>query len=312
MGRKVLIFGATGEIGGRIAQLAVQAGHTVYGAVRGKYKNDLIDLTGVTMLSGDKRDEIFLHDVCAPLKPDVVIDTVPDKLAVDLYMKHFPRVSNVFFCSSTGTFVPLRAMPADERHPWRLQTERNFFYQCERDDYAFRMYHEKNFPITIFRPTNIIGAGRIPLELWGGRDIDFWKKLKASEPIKIPQCLDILLQSGFNWDLASAFALAIDKPSAVRGELFIISTDKAITLREYLRAGMEYFNSKSEITVVSTEELQQTYPGKIHMTFGLEFLLEHMCFDISKVKNVLGYKVSKTGQEGLYDALEWCERTGQL
>ena len=76
MGRKVLIFGATGEIGGRIAQLAVQAGHTVYGAVRGKYKNDLIDLTGVTMLSGDKRDETFLHDVCAPLKPDVVIDTV--------------------------------------------------------------------------------------------------------------------------------------------------------------------------------------------------------------------------------------------
>ena len=49
MGRKVLVFGATGEIGGRIAQLAVAAGHDVYGAARGKYENDLVDLTGVKM-----------------------------------------------------------------------------------------------------------------------------------------------------------------------------------------------------------------------------------------------------------------------
>lgn len=311
MGRKVLVFGATGEIGGRVAQLAVMAGHTVYGAARGKYENDLVDLRGVTMLKGDKMDEAFLRDVCAPIKPDVVIDTVPRLESVDLYMKYFPGVSNVLFCSSTGTFVPLQHFPANEQHPWRLETPFNFYNQCVRDDYAFRMYHEKGFPITIFRPTNIIGPGRIPLELWGSRDINFFRKLKASEPITIAPCEDVLLQSGYNWDLASAFVKAIDKPDLIRGELFIISCAKAIRLGEYLKTAMDYLGSKSEISYCPAENLKDIYP-EVTMKFRMDFLLLHMCFDISKVRNVLGYQPTKTTQEGLIETLEWCERIGEL
>ena len=263
------------------------------------------------MVYGSKYDEDFLRDTCAPIRPDVVIDIVPKKSSVDLYMKYFPCATSVFFCSSTGTFVPLQYYPADERHRWNVNTGKNFYDQCERDSYAFQMYHEHGFPITVFRPTNIIGPGRIPLDLWGDRRIEFFQMLKASKPVSIYPCESILLQSGYNWDLASAFVKAIDKPEQVRGELFIISSAKAIMLGDYLKTAMEYLNSKSEIIHCSREELFQLYPDMIHEG-GLNFMLLNMCFDISKAKNVLGYQPVKTAQEGLVESLEWCERNGWL
>ena len=58
--RKIIVFGATGEIGGRVARLAVDAGHAVYGVSRGRNSRETVDLSGVKMLSGDKSDRGFL------------------------------------------------------------------------------------------------------------------------------------------------------------------------------------------------------------------------------------------------------------
>ena len=64
-------------------------------------------------------------------------------------------------CGSTGVYVPLLYLPADEDHPWREKTPVNFYHQSQRDDVALALWEKESFPVTIFRPTNIIGAGRI-------------------------------------------------------------------------------------------------------------------------------------------------------
>lgn len=46
MKRKLIVFGATGEIGGRIAKGCVEAGHKVYGVSRGQNKQPIVDLGG--------------------------------------------------------------------------------------------------------------------------------------------------------------------------------------------------------------------------------------------------------------------------
>ncbi|HPY89870.1 MAG TPA: NAD-dependent epimerase/dehydratase family protein [Lentisphaeria bacterium] len=311
MARKVIVFGASGEIGGRIARLAVDAGHRVYGVTRGQNKRDMVDLAGVEMIHGDKGDPEFMKSLGKRLQYDAVIDSVPNIGTMDLIRKHLPAAENVFFCSSTGTFVPLLYMPADELHPWREETSVNFYPQCLRDGAALDLYAKGGFPITIFRPTNIIGPSRVPLELWGARDINFYRRLKANEPISIPTCENILLQSGYNWDLASAFVLGLDKPDAVRGEIFIISCKRAITLGTYLKTAMDFLGSTSRITSVLPEELMRIYP-EVTWKNRLGFLMEHMCFDISKAERVLGYAPKKTAQQGLIDALQWCVDTGLL
>lgn len=312
MKRKVLIFGSTGEIGGRIASLAVQAGHTVIGACRGSNCNtDGVDLSGVEFVHGDKYDEAYLEKLAA-YKPEVIVDTLGNIRMVPLIEKHFPNVENVMFCSSTGAFVPLQWFPADETHPWREKTPVNFFHQSEWDIHALNECAAGRFPITILRPTNIIGETRVPLELWGGRSIEFYQKLKNNEPLFIPDIENVMVQSGYNWDLASAFVLAMDHPDEVRGEIFIISSKKAITLGEFLRTAMEFLHSSSEIIRVSPELLTKIYPDKVRIHFGLDFLMEHMCFDIGKAERVFGYAPKVSTPEGLRRALGWLVENGKL
>lgn len=311
MKRKVLVFGVSGEIGGRIARGCVDAGHSVTGVSRGTNTRDMVSLDGVQIIHGDKTDEAFIRDTLSALDFDTVIDSVPTIDAVNMYHKHFRKARNIFICSSSGTFVPLQYFPADENHPWRDETATNFHEQSIRDAHALELWQAEGFPITIFRPTNIIGRDRVPLELWGGRDIEFFRKLKKSEPIQIPPCEHILLQAGSNSDLADAFVKALDFPDDVRGEIFIISCRKAITLGQYLQTAKEYLRSQSEIQIVSPEELMKSRPD-ILWRFGLEFLLEHMCFDISKAEKTFGYQPQKTAEDGLRDALDWCESSGLL
>lgn len=311
MQRKVLIFGATGEIGGRIARLCADAGHSVTGVSRGLNKRTMIDLSGVKMVEGNKRDEQFMLDVCSKLDVDVVVDSVPSAEDVIMYQKHLKDVENFLFCSSTGKFVPLQYLSADENHPWREKTPVNFFRQCTIDAKILELWDTQKFPATIFCPTNIIGEHRVPLELWGGRDIAFFRKLKTGEPITIAPCEQILLQSGYNWDLASAFAKAVDCPETIRGETFIISCKRAITLGKYLQTAMGFLKSKSEISHTAPEELQNIYPG-VTMEHRLDFLLEHMCFDIGKAERILGYAPTHSTEQGLIKALEWCEAAGLL
>jgi len=309
MRRKVLIFGATGEIGGRIAKGCVAAGHKVIGISRGQNRRTMVALNGVEMIYGDKNNENFIRDTVAGLDYDAVINSVPSLNDVGFCHKYLKKAANVFLCSSTGTFVPLRYFPADEKHPWCAKTPVNFWPQCVRDAHALELWEKEKFPVSILRPTNIIGPDRVPLELWGGRDIEFFKKLKDGETITIAPCENILLQSGYNADLADAFVKALDHPDKVRGEIFIISCKKAITLGRYLQTAMEFLRSKSEIRHVSPEELLKIYPGIKH---GLDFLLEHMSFDISKAEKTFGYAPQKTAEEGLVDALAWCEASGLL
>lgn len=311
MRRKVIVFGATGEIGGRIAKGCVEAGHKVYGVSRGQNARQRVDLKGVEMICGDKSDVRFVKEKLAPLDYDAVIYSVAGPDDLKICAAHLKKAENVFICSSTGTFVPLQYFPADESHPWREKTAVNFFPQSERDAYGLELWEKEKFPLSIFRPTNIIGPDRVPLELWGSRDIEFFRKLKKGEPVVIPPVEHILLQSGYNADLASAFVKGLDFPDKVRGEIFIISCKKAIPLGRYLKTAMEHLKSRSEIRVVSPEELMRIHPG-ITWENRLDFLLEHMCFDISKVEKMIGYAPTKTAEQGLVEALAWCEKSGLL
>lgn len=211
MAHKILVMGATGEIGSRVARGCVEMGYKVVGVSRGVNKRHRVNLDGVEFIYGDKSNEEFWEDLPRG-KFDVVIDTNPALENVKLAHRYFNgKIEHYFMCSSTGTFVPLRYLPADEDHPWEEKTAVNFYPQCERDMFALKLYQEDGFPVTIFRPTNITGAGRVPLELWGGRNIRYFQSLKEGKPVEVPGDGTTLVQSGCNDDLATAFVKGVPK-----------------------------------------------------------------------------------------------------
>lgn len=308
MARSLLIFGITGELGSRVAQLAVARGHKVYGVSRGANTRARADLAGVEIFTGDKLDRDFLEKTLSKLPVDAILDTIPSINGINNIHEFFPQVKNVFLVSSTGTFVPLQTLPADETHPWREENHVNFHGKIANDKLALELFAKDNFPVTIFRPTNIIGDGRVPLDLFGARDIEFFRALRDNKPLTLPDCREILLQSGCNWDLAKAMTLALDAGDKIAGEIIVISTAKAIRLQDYLATAMEFLQSSSEITWVDADEF---YKAHLEHT-GLPFLRQHMCFDISKARKLLGYEPEYTTKEGLLKALAWCKAAGLL
>jgi len=313
--KKVLLFGATGELGSRVAHCCVDSGHHVTGVTRGKNTGTGcigVDLSAVEFLTGDKGDENCLKKLADEKKFDVVIDIVPTTEHLELAFKYFAgKIEHYFLCSSTGTYVPLLYYPADEEHPWRQKTPVNFFPQCLRDARALQLWEQNNFPVTIFRPTNIIGPGRIPLELWGGRNILYWKLMKENKHLEIPLNGKILLQSGYNDDLAAAFAAAVSKGPEISGEIYIISSSKAVTLDTYFEVAKDFLKSKSPLEYIPIDEIIERR-GKEVSRVGIEFLVEHMCFDITKARHHLAYEPKVTPQQGLINALKWCTQQGLL
>ena len=304
--KKVLVLGATGEIGSRIARGCVEAEYETTGVTRGMNTRHRVNTEGVKYVAGDKGDESFFLSVIAKRDFDIIIDTVPATEHIKLAYKYFKgRIEHYFMCSSTGTFVPLLYLPADENHPWREETPVNFYLQCQRDQYALSLWKEEGFPVTIFRPTNIIGPGRIPLELWGGRNPVYFRLMRQGKPVEIPVAGNVLIQSGYNDDLATAFVKAITRGDNILGEIFIISSKKAITLDQYFSTAKEILRSASPVEYVSIEEILRRHPGETSKG-GLRFLVEHMCFDIGKAQEILGYSPKYSTEQGLEKALEWC------
>ena len=86
--KRVLIFGATGEIGSRIARGCVDAGHKTTGVTRGKNTRHRVNTDGVEFIRGDKGDEEFLS-VLAKRDFDTVVDTIPTTEHVKLALRYF-------------------------------------------------------------------------------------------------------------------------------------------------------------------------------------------------------------------------------
>jgi nucleoside-diphosphate-sugar epimerase len=308
MGKKIIVFGVTGEIGGRIAKFAVESGYEVIGVSRGTNRRPVVDLTGVTMLTGDKGDPEFIKNSCMNINADIVIDSVPQIEHIELFYKYFKQVENFLFCSSVGTYAPLQYMPADETHSWRQKTSLNFYNQSVRDIRIMELYEQGDFPATILRPTEILGAGRIPIELWGARNIEFFRLLKANKPVTIADCENILIHPVHNQDVAGAFISALKQPEVIRGEIYNIAGKYAVTLARYLEIAKEYLNSNSAVMIQSSEEmLKMPYVSDKDFTF----LMTHNCIDITKARDTFNYNPVPV-EESLVEALKWCESVNLL
>ena len=310
--KRVLVLGTTGEIGGRIARDCAAAGHQVTGVSRGKNDAPAVQLAGVEQLRGDKGDPQTFPSLLKGREFDVVVDAVPTTEHVALAFEQLKgRIEHYFIISSTGTYSPLAFCPADETHPWKEKTEINFYWQSDRDIYALALHEQHNFPVTIFRPTNIIGPHRIPIELWGGRNIRYFELMREGHTLEIPDNGGILLQSGFNDDLSTAFVLAASKGAEINGQIYIISCKHAIPLERYFQTARDCLGSRSHFEVLPIDTILQRRGGDVD-DGGIRFLAAHMCFDIGKAEREIGYAPRYSTEQGLEAALKWCIDDGLL
>lgn len=311
---RILVMGGTGEVGHHVANGLARRGHDVVVLARGKDGRGFERDGRIQGVQADKNEADALERAVANRTFDVVIDTVPSEVSLlnvhDLFVG---RIRHYIHCSSTGVYAPLRYVPGDEEHPWAPKLG-DFFAACAaRDRLAMELFNRGGFPVTILRPTMIIGPGALPVDNLGGRSVLFLQDLAANRPIELPGDGDALVQAGLNEDLAQAFVLAAEQPDRAIGQIFNISCKRAVTLRDYLGYFKEAMGSASVLVPTPVETILANHgaDGRVS-AYWLRFLCLHMCFDITKARERLGYSPQSELRQSVHRVVEWARQTNRI
>ena len=314
---KVLVVGGSRFLGLNIVQRLSARGDEVIVANRGQTETELpagvqhlqVDLTQPGALADAVKDmtsdaAVHMIAMSAP-RAEVVLEALEGK------MGHYVQ------CGSVGVYAPLHCVPADESHPTNPRQIGpdseyvGFSHKLAADQVAERLCADWNVPLTILRPSAIIGAGDVPIDLWGARNPKCFQRIIDGEVISLPNDGRALIQFGHVGDLADAFVLALDQPD--RPGIYNITSDYAITLNYYTQILGEYLEREPVIEYVPMEQLiaMHAESGKLNES-GLRFLCEHMCYTITKARETLGFDPQYTAEKAVAESVEWMLSEGLI
>ena len=308
----VLVIGGTRFLGLATVRSLVAYGHHVVVAHRGCTKAALPE--GVHDYHVDVRDRKELQACLECHTFDAVIDTILNESDLEYIIPLLQgRIKRYVHCGSTGVYAPMKRIPAVESDLCAPPPEMGGFEQkLAQDEVLMRAAREQGFPATVLRPTNIYGPGDIPLEIWGGRNVAFFRRLVRGDVVTLPNDGRALLQPGYVDELGEAFAQVLDAPETI-GQIYNISSAQAATLREYLAIMKDALGSSSPVEYLPMETILERYlpQGKVNEG-GMRFVCEHMCVDINKARKDFGFMPLISLEEGLGRNLEWMRAQGML
>ncbi len=304
----VLIIGGTRFLGAAIARECLRRNHTVTVFHRGKTTGELPP--DVRHVYGDAHDKASLEPFLTKGKFDAIIDTILSADDLRWVLPIARRFSGqLIHCGSTGVYAPATHLPVREDDPTPCPPELGGFgTKLEQDEVLMEFFVHTGFPVCSLRVSNVFGGGDIPLDGLGGRDPAYFQAIADGREVCLPLDGRALLQPVHTDDLARGFCAVMKTPSAA-GQIYNLSSDRAVTLRDYVETVKELLGSSSPVRFVGIEEALAL--GNVNRA-GLLFVVEHMSIDWSKAARDLGYMPQVSVREGLADSLRWMIRTGRL
>ena len=293
---KVLVIGGTGWVGHNIVLELAKRGHAPEIFTRGRQTPYAAAVSGFPRITGDKTDAAFLKKTILGGGYDAVIDSVPQPEVIRTLTALKDHYGRYLHCGSTGVYTPLQYLPADEEHPFAGHVYEGFEGKVASDRSALEAMKNEGLKATILRPCCIAGPGKLPLDNLGGRRSGFIPDILKGIPLDLPGEGNALLQIVHVGDLGRAFALAAERPESC-GEVINICGKKAVTLKKYCGINARALGREAVINLMNFDAMIAKYGEGIRG--GLTFLVEHMCFDISKAERLLGFVPRYTLEEAV-------------
>ncbi len=303
---RVLMIGGTRYLGRAITERLAARGDEVTVANRGQTAWDLPE--GVERLTADITEPGSLARAVEGRTFDAAVHMIAMDAAragAVLEAVH-DKVGHYVQCGSTGVYMPLKYCPADEEHPIDPPSDKRggFNGKWAADQEAMRLCEEHSLPLTICRPTNVIGAGAVPIDIWGARDPKFFQRMLDGKRISIPNDGEALLQPGHVGDIADGFVAALDRPE--KAGVYNLSCRYAITLNYYVQLLGEALGRKPKTRHVPVKKLIKKYEKKGKLTGrGLRFLAAHMCFTMAKAERELDYDPQMLPEDSVAENVQW-------
>ena len=161
---------------------------------------------------------------------------------------------------------------------------------------------EYEIPLTIVNPTCVVGAGAVPIDIWGARDPKFFQRLLDGKRITIPNDGQGLIQLGNVADIADCFVLALDNPD--RTGVYNASSRYAITHNYYVELLGQALGVAPRVRHMPVEKIIKRWPKKLTPR-GIRFFAAHMCFTMRKAERELGYDPKITPEMSVEESVRW-------
>ena len=325
---KVLVTGGTGFAGSHLVDRLISDGFEVRVIARSQKKAEKLKEKGVDIVLGSITDKDVVKKAVNGVKKVYHLAAnwrtagVPDKVYWDvnvggtrnlLEASIKENIERFVHCSTMGVHGHVDEIPSNENTRYNPGD----IYQVtklEAEKLALNFYKEKGLPVSVIRPCAIYGPG----------DTRLLKMFKA-----IAKKRFIMLGSGktlyhmvYVTDLIEGFRLAADRQEAV-GEAFLIGGEEYISLNKLAKMiAKEIGVSPPKIHFpVWPVELLGTIVEKICIPLKIEppiykrrvlFFTKDRAFDISKAKNILGYKPKVNIRTGIKKTVKWYRDSGYL
>lgn len=300
LGKRVLVTGANGFVGSRIAVRLAEAGAQVRALVRRPGESELLQRDGITEMAGSFLEPQVAMDAVAGI--DVVIHAagglgkdLEEARALNRDGTHTMAAAALaagverFIHISTGSvYAPTSDSILTEEHPLKTSGDNYGWTKAEADEEVFA-FIERGLKATILRPTAILGFH--PTSSWG---------YKA--PSRIKQGLFPLLGDGLNSmgyihveNLVDVITLALQHPVSI-GQAYTL-VDGHVTWKAYMEEVRSWFPGAPELPVRPVDQLPA----------GAYWQGE---FSNAKLKAHLGYEPRLSYADGMAEAESWWRAQG--
>jgi nucleoside-diphosphate-sugar epimerase len=320
-----LITGASGFIGGHVAEACVQRGISACTIARAGSDTGWLERLGVTVFRGDLTDPEVIRKAVAGT--DVIVHCaakvghrgpVAEYRAVNveglrrlLDACQGQPLRRFVYLSSLGVYEPRHHYGTDESEPVSLNHLDGYtLSKAEAEQIVWPYYKEHGVPLVVLRPGFV----------YGPRDKTVLPRL--IERLRIGRLHYLggdqrLLNSIYVGNLVDAVFLAVDNPRAV-GQVYNLTDGERVTKERFIASIADAMGFKRPrqvlprwlaaiVAKVVLRQIRRAGPnGQTRLTAAqYKFMLLNLDFSIEKARRELGYQPRVSFEQGMHETMAW-------
>jgi nucleoside-diphosphate-sugar epimerase len=309
---KVLFIGGSGNISGATSKLAIDKGIELYHLNRGNIK---FELPGLTTLKADITSDEKVQKVLAGHEWDVVVNWIafkPEDVQRDFELFKDNTKQYIFISSASTYQKPCSHPVITESTPlanpyWEYSRNK---IACE--DLCMKLYREKNFPVTIVRPSLTYDTV-IPVAIGNWDDYTVVDRMIKGKQIIVHGDGSSIWTITHSEDFGRGFVGLLGHQQAI-GHSFHITSDELLTWNQIYEAVGSAVNVKPNIIHISSDFICEESKKIDWTSTGGDFQTGNLLgdkavstiFDNTKIKTfVPEFKAVIPFKQGIKRTIEW-------